>query len=87
MNGCIYRTKDNECELWEKDRNCTAFCHPNCENPHPSNADRIRAMTDEELADFLTGEDMCELLCSSPAVCPGHCKTKCLEWLRQEAEQ
>lgn len=55
MNGCIYRTKDNECELWEKDRNCSAYCHPNCENRHPSNADRIRAMTDEELADFIGG--------------------------------
>jgi len=53
MNGCIYRTKDGECDLWNKDRNCAAFCHPNCENIHPTNADRIRSMTDEELAEFL----------------------------------
>ncbi len=53
MNGCIYRTKDGECELWEKDRNHSPFCNPNCDHKHPSNADRIRGMTDEELADWL----------------------------------
>ena len=50
----------------------------------PSNADRIRAMSDEELASFIT-DDLCELLCGAPLVCEGQCKQKMLDWLRQEA--
>lgn len=52
----------------------------------PSNADLIRGMTDEELADFLTG-DFCELLCGSPLFCGGQCKEKCLEWLKKEIDE
>lgn len=45
-----------------------------------SNGDRIRSMTDEELADIIT-DDWCELLnCKSP--CDGHCDLKVLEWLK-----
>ena len=92
MNGCIYRTKDGECELWEKDRNCTAFCHPSCENRHPSNADRIRSMGDEELADFLGfvaqdafcyGRGMREKM----LVYPFDTHESTLDWLKQEATE
>jgi len=54
MNGCIYRTKDNECELWTDDKS-HSFCDiETCKDRVMSNADRIRSMTDEELAGFLT---------------------------------
>lgn len=55
--------------------------------PKPmTNADRIRSMTDEELAEFLTTEDMCELICSpAPPHCDGQCKQKMLDWLKREA--
>ena len=50
-----------------------------------TNADRIRSMTDEGLAEFLTSEDMCELICSpAPPHCDGQCKQKMLDWLKQE---
>ena len=53
MNGCVYRTKDDECDLWT-DNNHTSWCDfENCDDKHPSNAERLRAMTDEELAKFL----------------------------------
>ena len=49
-----------------------------------TNADRIRSMTDEELADIISG-DWCELLnCKSP--CDGHCDLRLLEWLRMSAQ-
>ena len=48
-----------------------------------TNADHIRMMNDNELANFLI-DDFCELLCGSPASCDGKCKEKTLEWLRQE---
>jgi len=54
MKGCIYRTAEDRCLKFSDDRS-ESFCvlpEP-CEDRNPSNADRIRAMTDEELADWL----------------------------------
>ena len=50
-----------------------------------TNADRIRSMSDEELADFIT-DDMCGLLCGDPLACEGQCKQKMLDWLKEEAK-
>ena len=53
-----------------------------------TNADRIRAKSVEEMAEFLTSEDMCELICSpAPPHCDGQCKQKMLDWLKQEASE
>jgi hypothetical protein len=52
-----------------------------------SHADRIRAMTDEELARFVTREDLCELTCNSSIPCDGRCEAKMLDWLKQEASE
>ena len=49
-----------------------------------TNADRIRSMTDEEMASILT-DDFCELICSSPVACNGDCEAKMFEWLKKEA--
>lgn len=51
-----------------------------------TNADRIRSMSDEELASFITS-DLCELLCGSPLSCDGDCGKKMLDWLRQVDKQ
>ena len=48
-----------------------------------TNADRIRMMTDEEIAKVFT-DDMCELLCNSPCVCDGQCESHMLTWLKRE---
>ena len=40
-----------------------------------TNADRIRAMTDEELAEYLTYHN------------PYHTESNCLKWLQQPAEK
>lgn len=54
MNGCIYRTKDGECDLYSEGGKFKAYCDmEHCDNIAPTNADRIRAMTDEELAEFI----------------------------------
>ena len=53
MNGCIYRTEHDVCKKYTTDK-ATSFCvGRNCLDRKPSNSDRIRAMTDEELAVFL----------------------------------
>lgn len=59
---------------------------PTCYESKPvTNGDKLRAMTDEELAELVT-DDMCELLCGAPLVCEGQRKQKMLDWLRREAE-
>ena len=85
MNGCVYRTKDNECDLWTDGKH-KSFCDPDCNDKHPTNADRIRDMTDEELAKYLDG------FCISQSwECPKNHKINCydcwLEWLKQECEE
>jgi hypothetical protein len=88
MNGCIYQTKDGECELYAEGGKYTAFCDiDNCESKRPSNADLVRAMSDEELAELWWERVDC-------GECPVHrdckmtgqdCKRLALDWLRQEA--
>lgn len=50
-----------------------------------TNADRIRSMSDEELAKVMT-DDLCELICSSPLTCDGDCEAKMLDWLKEEVD-
>lgn len=74
MDGCIYRTKDGECDLYSEGGKFKAFCDMDgCEGRKPSNADRIRAMTDEELAEWIS--------LSTPRISA----SMWFDWLRQEA--
>lgn len=63
-----------------------------------TNADRFRAMSDEELAEYLMRAHDCELhipFCQNKEECwddmldipPENCLACMLEWLRKEAEQ
>ena len=81
MANCVQCVEFDDCP-WRSDPDamCSAF-----KRKPMTNADRIRAMSDEELAKFFT-DDLCELLCGSPLVCDGQCESAMLEWLKQEAE-
>ena len=74
---------NSNCEVWH---NCGEDC-PGWKKQ--TNADRIRAMSDEELADFLTEE---KWKCDNYRVCrecPRYIGDCCLplgEWLQQPAE-
>ena len=59
-----------------------------------TNADSIRAMSDEELMQFLFNEVSNNTICSfcvptmrTKCKCDGHCKNGILEWLKQPAEE
>ena len=55
--------------------------------PQQTNADKIRAMTDEELAEWCAQEAECpptRLLCQEYACDAGQCW---LEWLQEEADE
>ena len=55
-----------------------------------TNADRIRAMTDEELAEFIIGKSNCGA-CPNEEQCDdwhiGSCKDAWLNWLKQEVTE
>lgn len=58
-------------------------------NPPMTNADRIRAMSDEELTDVFGWKNICDcILQQSAEHCSGFssCKECMLEWLKQPAE-
>ena len=91
--GCIHN--DGVAVVVVGDEPCWTCLHstvdlPNYEEELPqkrlvTNADRIRSMTDEELAKIMT-DDFCELLCGSPISCDGDCEKKMLRWLKQEVD-
>lgn len=74
------------CVFEKTEANCRGCFEGSHYKPKPiTNADRIRAMTDEELAEFITNTDFCELLCLVDSVCKdGRCDKKLLDWLREE---
>ena len=66
---------------------------PNFGFKSKTNADRIRAMSDEVLMQFLFNEVSNNTICSfcvptmrTKCKCDGHCKNGILEWLKQPAE-
>ena len=53
---CIYFEKDGKCRKFSDDTVISYCVMGPCSEQKLSNADRIRAMTDEELAEFLAEE-------------------------------
>lgn len=52
-----------------------------------TNGDRIRQMTDEKLADWITdGHDLCDLCQFSTCRPEFECEKGVLEWLKEEAK-
>lgn len=82
---CIYFEKDGKCRKFSDDYRFVSYCAMGpCSDETPSNADRIRAMSDEELLDFLkksvANAYMCKILRTEPMFLT-------LEWLQQLAEE
>ena len=83
MDGCIYRTKDGECDLYSEGGKFHAFCcnMNTCEGRKMTNYDRIVSKTPEELAEWIAGGVL--------NLAGGALKMATeawLDWLRQEAE-
>lgn len=73
------------CEVWH---NCGEDC-PGWDRKVVTNADRIRAMTDEELAKFIPNwsyTDACKCVEKPYVDCNNECEKCVSEWLQQPAE-
>ena len=81
MDGCIYRTKDGKCDLYAEGGKYHAFCDMDgCEGRRLSNGDKIRAMTDEELAKKISEIEQFAL-----TVDGAWSPEQWIDWLKQEA--
>lgn len=93
MNGCVYAHIGDDgavlCDRYSDfGRGIISYCDDICLDKHPSNADRIRSLSDEELAEFF--HDMiqdcgcnnvpCQQFCTV-----SNCELAWLNWLKKEA--
>ena len=88
---CLACKAADNCELSWKDpteeyMNCTEF-----KAPPRTNADRIRSMTDEEIADFLCDIGECDRRCPAKIgdciFSDSTCRIAWLEWLKKEVNK
>ena len=84
----IYQKGDSKEHLSIMDKDYPLIHKFITENKSKTNADRIRSMTDEELAEWISTKDVCgqcayELECVCMKV---PCTNGILEWLQSEAE-
>jgi len=79
-------------EKAEREKGCE-YCNPNPyghgEAIKPlTNADRIRSMSDEELAEWLVDANMCERVCTEEDYCGCDvCVNRVTDWLKQPAKE
>ena len=87
---CIYFEKDGRCRKFSDDTAVSYCVMGPCPEQTLSNADRIRAMSDEELAKFIANPCQCavEPECDGYRECGNDsCLKHLLEWLQQPAEE
>ena len=87
---CIYFEKDGKCRKFSDDNTWSYCVMGPCQEQTLSNADRIRAMSDEELAEFIPNwsyTNACKCEEQSYADCNLKCEECVLDWLQQPAEE
>lgn len=90
---CVYKTDDGICKKYSDNEVLSyCVCGP-CDDEVESNADKIRSMTDEELADFIQRVEIGDFNCNDYGktfcdMCDGQYECDdCLKyWLKQSAE-
>ena len=93
---CIYWEKDGKCRKFSDDTYISYCVMGPCPEQQLSNADRVRTMSDEELATWLAEWSFCADACPASTNeveeaigyhCPSNCKEQALAWLQQPAEE
>lgn len=91
IHSCKMCAYENECAL-KPTSNVVKDCSLFVKKSKQTNAERIRAMSDEELAEFIASiSDHClagigAVDCSNMQNCDG-CKNVTLEWLKSEVKE
>lgn len=81
MTGCIYKLGDGRCD--KPGRYKSPCIGEACTHQTPTNADRIRAMSDEKLAnEIIKIVAFCAPGHRSSPVCCCDCRTCWLDWLK-----
>ncbi len=83
---CIYCTEDGYCKKFSDEEAISWCVQGPCQYEKPSNADRIRAMSDEELAEqlYLLRLDALRLEGYDGFI---ETKDEILDWLKEEGRQ
>ena len=86
---CYYRTDDGKCRKFTDDK-YTSYCVDGpCPDDTPTNADKIRGMSDEELAEWICGvydDDESAGKFINGILIERYDEDIMLEWLQQPAE-
>lgn len=87
---CIHYKPDGICAKYSVNGDLSYCVQGPCPDETPSNADRIRAMSDKELAHLIIGNGtfecrVCEI--GDQRVCDIECEKHCIVWLQQPAEE
>ena len=87
INGCVYDETDGS----TRRPDCPLNPAPEREQPITSNADRIRAMSDEELAEYLIRDVEAEAIRRAGRYLTNieidRAVVACLDWLKQEVKR
>ena len=95
---CVYFEKDGKCRKFSDDTVISYCVMGPCSEQKLSNADRIRDMSDEELANTMYSNPIfivCDAVCKGDCAAidtlndtkEDACKRTILEWLRQPSEE
>jgi hypothetical protein len=87
---CYYRTDDGKCRKHSDDRFVSYCVDGPCPDDTPTNADRIRSMSDEEMAGFIDdiqNDAFAADGCGYSLHFPDDKETTWIDWLRQPAEE
>lgn len=95
---CVYFEKDGKCRKFSDDTVISYCVMGPCPEQKLSNADRIRDMSDEELANTMYSNPIfivCDAVCKGDCAAidtlndtkEDACKRTILEWLQQPAEE
>lgn len=93
MVDCKTCEYENVCTMPDFVKNDLKRCKVYQEKKPYTNADRIRSLSDEELAEWLENFNACELCqrkfidCYSSTDCEKHRKEMVVEWLKSEVKE
>ena len=83
---CVHYYEDGKCKFFS-DESVTSYCVKGpCEEETPSIADEIRAMSDEELAEFLANGTTGVYCLIGPCPEDANCSRCALKWIKQPAD-